>query len=103
MGQGKCDPCERKSDARRGSAHSRGYGVRWRAYRSTFLATHPLCVICKAAKRVTAATVVDHIRDHKGDPVLFWDPANHQASCKPCHDKRTDAGDFGRAQAPVIR
>ena len=32
--------------------------------------------------------VVDHIRPHKGDEVLFFDPANLQAICKECHDSR---------------
>lgn len=32
------------------------------------------------------AAVVDHKRPHKGDPVLFHDPGNLWALCKPCHD-----------------
>jgi len=32
------------------------------------------------------ADVVDHIVPHKGDHKLFWDPSNHQALCKQCHD-----------------
>lgn len=88
---------EGKADrARRGSAAERGYDARWRAYRLEFLAANPLCVLCLLEKLVTPATVVDHIVDHKGDEALFWDPKNHQAVCKPCHDKRVDAGDFGR-------
>src|SRR5690349_5460159 len=66
---------------RRGSAHSRGYGVRWRKARLRFLATHPLCVMCKARGVVAAAVIVDHIKPHKGDAVLFWDENNWQGLC----------------------
>lgn len=62
------------------------YGRRWRQYREGFLAAHPLCIMCEKEGKVTAATVVDHIEDHKGNEVLFWDPANHQPLCKPHHD-----------------
>ena len=33
-----------------------------------------------------AATVVDHIKPHKGDYDLFWDESNWQSLCKHCHD-----------------
>lgn len=39
---------------------------------------------------------MDHITAAKGDVNLFWDPTNHRALCKACHDKRVDEGDFGR-------
>lgn len=42
--------------------------------------------MCEAQGRITAATVVDHIKPHKGDQGLFWDRANWQALCKPHHD-----------------
>jgi 5-methylcytosine-specific restriction protein A len=42
--------------------------------------------MCEREGRLTAATVVDHITPHRSDPKLFWDPANHQAICKPHHD-----------------
>ncbi|MEK7178595.1 MAG: HNH endonuclease signature motif containing protein [Patescibacteria group bacterium] len=83
---------------KRGSAAERGYGSRWQRARAVFLAQNPLCRPCslKSPPQVTAATVVDHVKDHKGDQVLFWDESNWQPSCQPCHDARTDAGDFGR-------
>lgn len=99
-GRARCDVHESKHQAqdreRRGSAHARGYDTRWQRYRLSFLATHPLCVMCQEQGRVVAASVVDHIKAHKGDQQLFWDPTNHRAVCKPCHDARTDEGDFGR-------
>ena len=33
------------------------------------------------------SAVVDHIKPHRGDPDLFWDPENLQASSKAYHDK----------------
>lgn len=68
------------------SAAARGYDARWRKYRLQFLAEHPLCVMCKQVGRTEAATVVDHVQPHRGDMALFWEPTNHQALCKPCHD-----------------
>ena len=73
----------------RGSAASQGYDGRWRRVRKRYLARHPLCVFCRQAGRITPATVVDHIKPHKGDRVLFWDESNWQALCKPCHDAKT--------------
>jgi 5-methylcytosine-specific restriction protein A len=108
MGARHCPDCQRKADAvdrdRRGSSSERGYGARWQAYRASFLLGHPLCVLCLVSgppkgdgrRAITPATVVDHIRAHKGDPILFWDPENHRAVCKPHHDQRVDEGDFGR-------
>jgi len=62
----------------------RGYGNRWRKARATYLRSHPLCVMCRP--RLEPATVVDHIKPHKGDQVLFWDTANWQSLCKLHHD-----------------
>jgi 5-methylcytosine-specific restriction protein A len=47
---------------------------------------------------VVAATVVDHIKPHKGDKLLFWQRANWQPLWKPCHGVKTatEDGGFGR-------
>ena len=71
------------------SASSRGYSKRWQKVSKQFLAAHPLCENCIKAGKYTKATVVDHIKPHRGDPALFWDPRNWQALCKPCHDRKT--------------
>ncbi|MCH7573597.1 MAG: HNH endonuclease [Candidatus Marinimicrobia bacterium] len=83
----------------RPSAHRRGYGPRWRRYRLGFLREHNFCVRCKADGQQTVATVVDHVVPHQGpDDPRFWDPGNHQALCKRCHDRKTATqdGGFGR-------
>jgi 5-methylcytosine-specific restriction protein A len=62
------------------------YGWRWRKARKLFLARHPLCRMCNAQGKLTASTVVDHIRPHRGDLVLFWDERNWQALCESHHN-----------------
>jgi 5-methylcytosine-specific restriction protein A len=61
----------------------------WRKGRLIFLAQHPLCERCKAKGRITAATVVNHIKPHKGDITLFFAWSNWQSLCKSCHDGPT--------------
>jgi len=77
----------------RPSASQRGYDYRWRKYSKYFLQIHPLCV--NFAECHNVAVLVDHIKPHKGNSVLFWDPENHQAMCKPCHDRKTASEDGG--------
>ena len=77
----------RDIDARKKWHHL--YGARWRAYRKIFLQEHPLCECDQCQGKAVAASIVDHIRAHRGDYQLFWDPTNHQAMSKPCHDRKT--------------
>lgn len=76
----------------------RGYGGKWQRARLGYLAKHPLCRMCEAKGRVTAANVVDHIVDHRGDHKLFWDTSNWQPLCKPCHSEKTAAEGVGAAR-----
>lgn len=99
-------------ETRRLTAQVRGYNSRWQAARLAFLAKHPLCVMCQAEGRVTAATVVDHIVPHRlggaiesGDAhqihmarARFWDSSNWQPLCKPHHDGTKQA--IERRSAP---
>lgn len=73
----------------RANAASRGYDSKWRKARNRFLKLHPLCVRCQAQGSLVKATVVDHIKPHRGDQYLFWDESNWQSLCKRCHDKKT--------------
>lgn len=63
------------------TAAQRGYGYKWQQARAQYLREHPLCVMCRADDRVTAATVVDHIVPHRGDQSLFWRRSNWQSLC----------------------
>lgn len=81
-------PCQRKVDAERKArfdntrpnSSRRGYTGAWEKARKAFLRRRPRCARCGAQ-----ATVVDHITPHKGDQTLFWDQANWQPLCTPCH------------------
>ncbi len=71
------------------AARSAEYGTaRWQAARAAQLARCPCCEACTKAGRTTAATVCDHIK-----PVRlggsFWDAANHQSLCRPCHQTKS--------------
>ena len=69
------------------SASRRGYDHRWRIRSKHFLQRNPLCVMCEKEGKLTVATIVDHIRPHRGDPVLFNDVRNWQPLCKAHHDR----------------
>jgi 5-methylcytosine-specific restriction protein A len=70
------------------------YSAAWDKARLLWLARHPLCVVCQAEDRITAASVVDHIIPHRGDPVLFWDSEkNWQSLCRSHHSKKTGRGE----------
>ena len=79
----------REEDSKRPPSHERGYDRHWRRARVRYLREHPLCVICLADERITAATVVDHIIPPKGDYELFWGGDNWQSLCKVHHDQKT--------------
>ena len=84
--KGRCARHKPKDDARP-SATRRGYDARWRRVRRVYLGNHPFCVHCQSLGRTTAATVVDHIEPHRGDMVKFWNEANWQSLCGPCHNQ----------------
>lgn len=65
------------------------HSVRWRKERRDHLARHPLCIECQADGLVIVATEVDHIKPHRGDLKLFWQRANWQSLCRPCHSRKT--------------
>ena len=67
------------------------YNRRWQKARLSFLRKHPLCSMCNQLGVAKAATVVDHIIPHRDNHKLFWDTANWQALCKPCHDRHKQA------------
>ena len=76
----------RDEEIRPGRKHGNLYNTtRWQKLRRVVIAAHPVCQVC--GKEV--ATVVDHIKPHRGDPELFFTPENLQALCKPCHDRKS--------------
>lgn len=63
------------------TARARGYDSRWDKARAGFLRSHPRCARCGAP-----SSVVHHRKPHRGNQALFWDRANWQPVCQPCHD-----------------
>lgn len=70
-----------EADRRRPSASARGYTSTWQKARAAFLEDHPFCRRCGKP-----ATVVDHIRPHRGNAALFWDRSNWQPLCNHHHN-----------------
>lgn len=58
----------------------------WKQLRLDHLSKEPLCVFCQRDGKLTPATVVDHIKAHKGNLDLFFDANNLQSLCKLHHD-----------------
>jgi len=82
--------------------------ARWDAYSRAYLARNPLCgdrdgyaatgdsVCARGRMAPNPAKVTDHVTPHRGDYALIWDPANHQALCHGCHNRKTAQKDRGR-------
>lgn len=66
--------------------------AKWRRLRARRLDESPLCVECLVVAVIIAATDVDHVVPHRGDPVLFWDYANTQSLCHQHHSQKTGRG-----------
>lgn len=58
--------------------------ARWRKARQEFLNAFPFCVVCGEP-----AKVVDHIRPHRGNIELFYNPDNWQPLCITHHNAKT--------------
>lgn len=73
----------------RANAFDRGYNSRWQKASKRFLLKNPFCLECERNRILKPATIVDHIKPHRGDKALFWDESNWQSLCKRCHDRKT--------------
>lgn len=61
--------------------------------RERVLARDPLCVRCLRRGQVVPSEVANHVRPHRGDPGLFFNDANCEGLCKPCHDGPTQSAE----------
>jgi len=60
----------------------------WRAFRNSILIRDLFtCQMCGRLEGNSSQLVADHKLPHKGNRDLFWDAANIQTVCKPCHDR----------------
>ena len=67
--------------------HAKLYNSKiWRGMRAYQLAQFPVCNYCAGLGIIKTANVADHIKPHRGNEKLFYDPANLQSLCKKCHD-----------------
>lgn len=60
------------------------YEQRWKDLRRAHMRREKRCRKCGAA-----GVICDHVRPHKGDEALFYDPANLQTLCRRCHGSKT--------------
>jgi 5-methylcytosine-specific restriction protein A len=66
--------------------------ARWQRLRiATFTRDLFTCRMCRRLEGNTSKLVCDHVKPHRGNEALFWDEANLQALCKPCHDREKQA------------
>lgn len=86
---------ERKArhDLTRPNSSRRGYNATWEAERAKFLERYPVCAMCPSP-----ATVVDHVKAHKGDAALFWDQSNWQPLCAHHHNSTKQRQERGTNQ-----
>jgi 5-methylcytosine-specific restriction enzyme A len=68
------------------------YTARWKKLRqSVLIRDNYTCqktgVVCVGKYPAPNSPVVDHIEQHHGDEVLFWNPKNLQTVSKEYHDK----------------
>ena len=84
-----CDEHKQLHKNDRAYASERGYGSKWQRERRKFLESNPFCVKCYEEGHITMATVVDHIKPHRGDKKLFWDRGNWQPLCEHHHNVKT--------------
>jgi 5-methylcytosine-specific restriction protein A len=97
----------------RRTARERGYSTLWdkatKAYLKAHAAGHSswperagLCAgpgsLCQKGNWTRAATLTDHIKPHRGDAKLFWDPTNWEPLCVACHNYKTATEDSSFAR-----
>lgn len=78
-------------------------GRRLQRIRATYLRAHPLCVVCLAKGRLSAATQLDHVTALANGGKDFDEDGgeNRQGLCDPCHEEKT-AVDLGYRRRPTI-
>ena len=80
---------EKMATNKPGSAGVRWSGRKLQEWRSRILRAQPLCTSCERQGRVTAATVVDHLRPLSAGGTYSDDNAN--PLCVACHTAKSRA------------
>jgi 5-methylcytosine-specific restriction enzyme A len=82
----------RLADDNRPNSSQRGYDGVWKKVRLEQLKLYPWCADCLGDKKYTFASEVHHCIKLKERPELRDVSGNLMSLCKPCHQKRTAAG-----------
>jgi 5-methylcytosine-specific restriction enzyme A len=64
----------------------------WKRLRERVLFEEPICGDCKRDGRITASQDVHHLKRPTNE-TQFYERANLQALCRPCHSTRTGLGE----------
>lgn len=59
--------------------------LKWRRARLGFFGEQPYCTNCQCRGHYVPAEQLDHIREWRLLPSLFWVSSNWQGLCIPCH------------------
>jgi 5-methylcytosine-specific restriction protein A len=92
-------PAQRSPQAQ--AYHRWYYTKEWRALRRDQLEAEPLCRFCRAAGRGSPANTADHVIPHRGNPDLFFDPANLQSLCGIHHGEKQRIECGLKARVPI--
>lgn len=84
-----CDEHKQLHKNDRAYASERGYGSKRQRERRRFSDSNPFCVKRYEEGHLTKATVVDHIKPHRGDQKFFWNRGNWQPLCEHHHNVKT--------------
>lgn len=90
-GTGRCPDHPREQWGKKADAPRRITGQKLQALRAELFREHPLCVMCKAAGRITVATERDHIVPLSKSKVDEPNNDGVQALCHECHEAKSKA------------
>lgn len=65
--------------------HRLYHTARWKDLRKKVLWEEKQCRRCEKRGVFSVPDTVNHIKPHRGDPVLFFDRENLEAVCAQCH------------------
>jgi len=82
----RCAACESKRNIARGSSTKRGYSYRHRKLSEQYRRRNPLCELRHPGCQFLAVDA-DHIVPIRAGGRNVW--SNYQATCKPCHARKT--------------
>lgn len=84
---GACDRCGTRRGRHQASTTARGYGSDWARLSKRIRTERPLCQVCQAQGKVTAATEVHHLLPITLSPHLRLEPTNLLSVCRVCHEE----------------